>query len=96
MALIRLAWFGASRLIPLLDSPIVDSSNASSSWDWFTTVVLVVLAASSVVRMSCAAELNVSLKEVSARRSEVMVSLRGFSASRTSLASVVAWPMRSP
>ena len=57
MALIRLAWLGASRLMPLLESPIVLSSNASSASAWLMTVVLVVLAAFSVARMSCAATL---------------------------------------
>ena len=48
---------------------MVASSNASSSLDWLVMVVLVVLAASSVVRMSCAAALNVSLKALSACQS---------------------------
>ena len=47
MALIRLAWFGASRLIPLLESPMVASSNASSCLAWLVMVALVVLAAFS-------------------------------------------------
>ena len=87
---------GANRLMPLLDSPSVESSSASSWSDLLTTVALVVLAASKVDRMFCAAALNVRLNEVSACRSARMVSWRGLSSSRTSLAAVVASPMRSP
>ena len=90
MALIRLAWLGASRLIPLLERPIVASSNASSCLAWLVMVALVVLAAFSTVRMSCAAPLYVSLKPFSACQSARIVSLRGLSWSRTWLASVVA------
>ena len=55
------------------------SSNASSCLAWLVMVALVVLAAFSTVRMSCAAPLYASLKPFSACQSARIVSLRGLS-----------------
>src|SRR5882757_2057078 len=54
-ALTRLAPLGASRSMPARDSPIVLSSNASRADSWLVIVVLVVLAADRIFRMSGAA-----------------------------------------
>src|SRR5882757_2958742 len=55
MALTKSSLLGPRRAIPLCENPMTLVSNASRSEAFLVIVVLVVLAASSTVRMFCAA-----------------------------------------
>src|ERR1700681_3989115 len=88
-ARIRLSLLGESRLIPLFDKPVALSNRLSRAFEWLVIVSPVVLTASSVARMFCAAAPYVSLNALSERQSWRIVSLRGLIACSTSLASVI-------